>query len=93
MPHPRHLGQILTAAELEEWAVYAALVEGFGEAAHERRAAALIAARFEIHRNKTEHPGRFEWGEFAGWTRTPPPPPELTPDQQVEAFDRAFGLL
>lgn len=92
VPHPRHLGRLLTSAELEEWAQYADLVGGIGDSAANRRTAALIAAEFEPHRDRNKHPKRFRWEEMAHWLLPAAPERPRSVDDEVAAFDRAFGV-
>lgn len=90
MPHPRHLGQILTSTDLTDWLAYSQL-EPWGETAADIRTAAQIAARFEPHRDVKRRPEQFRFEDFLHWLK-PAPPPVDEIDAQVAAFDRMFGV-
>lgn len=94
---------MLTSADLTEWQSYAAL-EPFGEWAADRRTAAAIAARFELHRDKNKAPEPFRLEQYLHYLDSAPPEwferraagvhasASRDPDADLAEFDRVFNV-
>ena len=90
MPHPRHLGEALTSAEVADWLAYAAL-EPFGSPADDVRQGGIIAALYNVNRDTRARKAPYSFNEMLPWCEVPRRVIDATPDEQEAAFDRMFA--
>lgn len=84
----RELHATVASDELTYWQAFDA-IEPLGGRAADHRAGVLAAVLANAHRR--ENAPAFAPGDFFP-SLAPPPPPTLSADEEVEAFDRLVGL-
>ena len=90
MPHPRHLGEVLSSSELSEWLAYSAL-EPFGSPADDVRQGGMVAAIYNVNRDTRVRADPYSFHDMLPWCEVPRRVVEATPEDQEAAFDRLFA--